>query len=132
MDNVGSRPRPLTRRAILGSATAVIAAPALPAPAAAQECRLGPPPHHKGPAVFMDYDQIELDAAYDQTYYEPLASQTYARLASNSVAARTRIGAPQRVAYGPTEIEKLDIYRTHRPRAPIFVMIHGGNWLGGE
>jgi len=107
---------PITRRAILGSATAMITAPAL-----AQECRLGPPAHHKGPAVFMDYDQIELDAAYDQNYYEPLGSQTYARLASSSDAVRARIGAPLRIAYGPTEIEKLDIYRTNRPRAPIFV-----------
>ncbi len=99
------------------------------APAMAQECRLGPPPHHKGPAVFMDYDQIELDAAYDQSYYEPLDGQTYARLASNSEAARTRLGAPRRVAYGPTEIEKLDIFRTDRPKAPIFVFIPGGNWF---
>ena len=127
MRNVASRPLPLTRRAILGSATAMITAPAL-----AQECRLGPPEHHKGPTVFMGYDQLELDAAYDQDYYEPLSRQTYARLASNSEAVRARIGAPRRVAYGPTEIEKLDIYRTNRPRAPIFVMIHGGNWVVGE
>src|SRR5438045_2177168 len=68
MRNIASRPMPLTRRAILGSATAMIATPAL-----AQECRLGPPKHHKGPTVFMGYDQVELDAAYDQNYYEPLA-----------------------------------------------------------
>jgi arylformamidase len=104
----------------------------IPAPAMAQECRLGPPPHHKGPAVFMDYDQVELDAAYDQSYYEPLDGQTYARLASNSAGARTRLGAPRQVAYGPTEIEKLDIFRTDRPKAPIFVYIHGGNWFLGK
>jgi arylformamidase len=108
MRNVASRPMPLTRRAILGSATAMITAPAL-----AQECRLGPPDHHKGPTVFMGYDQLELDAAYDQNYYEPLGRQTYARLASDSEGVRARIGAPQRAAYGPTEIEKLDIYRTN-------------------
>jgi arylformamidase len=122
-----SRPLRLTRRSILGSAAATIAAPA----ALAQECRLGPPDHHKGPTVFMNYDQLELDAAYDQDYYEPLGGQTYARLASNSEAVRARIGAPLRVAYGLTEIEKLDIYRTDRPKAPIFVFIHGGVWLLG-
>ena len=100
-------------------------------PAIAQECRLGPPPHHKGPPVFMDYDQVELDAAYDQTYYEPLIGQIAERLASNSEATRARIGMPRRVAYGPTEIEKLDIYRSNRSKAPIFVFIHGGNWLVG-
>src|SRR5262249_41093661 len=37
-----------------------------------------------------------------------------------------------RETYGPTEVEKLDIYRTSRSNAPIFVLIHGGAWLGGE
>ena len=39
---------------------------------------------------------------------------------------------PQRESYGPTEAEKLDIYRTKRSNAPIFVFVHGGAWLGGE
>ena len=77
----------------------------------------------------MDYDQLELDAAYDQSYYEPLGGQTYARLISNSEAVRVRLGTPRRVAYGPTEIEKLDIFRTDRAKAPIFIFIHGGNWF---
>jgi arylformamidase len=124
MPNFASCSMPLSRRSILGSAAAMIAAPAV-----AQECRLGPPEHHKGPNVFLDYDQLELDAAYDQSYYEPLDGQTYARLVSNSEAVRTRIGAPRQVAYGPTEIEKLDIFRTDRAKAPIFVFIHGGNWF---
>jgi len=116
----------ITRRTMLGAAAAVASAPAL-----AEECRIGPPQHHKGPAVFMDYDQVELDASYDQTYYEPLAAQVAQRLASNSDAVRARIGAPRRVAYGPSEIEGLDIYRTDRAKAPIFVYIHGGNWFLG-
>jgi arylformamidase len=80
----------------------------------------------------MDLDQVELDAAYDQEFYAPLGRQITARRASNSVAFRSRFGDPRRVSYGPTEVEKLDIYRTKRPNAPIFVFIHGGAWLGGE
>jgi arylformamidase len=80
----------------------------------------------------MNYDQLELDAAYDQSYYEPLDFQTYSRLGSDCDAMRARIGMPRQVAYGPTEIEKLDIYTTSRPKAPIFVFIHGGAWLGGS
>jgi arylformamidase len=37
-----------------------------------------------------------------------------------------------REPYGPTAVEKLDMYLTKRPKAPIFVMIHGGAWLVGE
>jgi arylformamidase len=80
----------------------------------------------------MDYDQLELDASYDQRYHEPPIAEMTKRLMSNSDAARARVGAPQRAAYGPTEIEKLDIYRTSRPNAPVFVFIHGGNWLRGS
>jgi arylformamidase len=120
--------KPLSRRSVLGSAAATV----MTAPVLAQECRLGPPVHHKGPTVFMEYDQFELDAAYDQDYYEPLWGQVYARLATDSDAVRARLGVPRRVSYGPSEIEKLDIYRTDRAKAPIFIFIHGGAWISGS
>jgi arylformamidase len=65
-------------------------------------------------------------------FYSPLQSQIIRRQATNSELARTRLGTPLREAYGPTALEKLDIHRTARPNAPIFVFIHGGAWLGGE
>jgi arylformamidase len=79
----------------------------------------------------MDLDQVELDAAYDQSVYSPLAGQIIKRYASASETARARLGAPRRESYGPTDVEKLDIYRAKRARAPIFVYIHGGAWLRG-
>jgi arylformamidase len=122
--SVGSR---LSRRAILGGAAALAASPAL-----AQECRLGPPPHEKGPAVWLGMDQVELDAAYDQAFYAPLRLQVIRRYAAASEQARARLGQPQRVAYGPTKDEMLDVYRATQSNAPMFVYIHGGAWLGGE
>jgi arylformamidase len=116
-----------TRRSILGTAAALAAGPAL-----AEECKVGPAPHPKGPLVWMNMDQVELDAAYDQSFYAPLARDISARRAANSVAARARLGEPQREAYGPTEVEKLNIHRTNRPNAPVFLFIHGGAWLSGE
>lgn len=118
----------LTRRNLVIAAAASAAA----TPAFAAECHIGPPAHEKGPRVFLDYDQIELDAAYDQTAYAPLEGQILQRLASLSAAARERLGAPRRESYGPSEIEKLDIYRTSQGKAPIFVFIHGGAWRGGK
>ena len=116
----------LSRRTILGAAAAVVAGPAL-----AEECHLGPALHEKGARVFMDMDQQELDASYNQLAYEPLLPQVSKRLASNSEAMRARIGAPRRESYGPSASEALDIYRTKQKNAPIFVFIHGGAWLGG-
>ena len=122
--------RPVTRRSLLGAAAVLAAAPAR-AHTTAPTCPIGPPPHAGGPRVWMDLDQVELDAAYDQSFYAPLRSEITQRLATNSELARARLGTPRRQAYGATAAEKLDIYRTSRPNAPIFVFIHGGAWLGG-
>jgi len=93
---------------------------------------LGPPPHKKGAPVFLDYDQVELDAAYDQHVYAPLLTQILKRFASNSDLARARIGEPRRESYGATDAEQLDIYPTASRAAPIFVFIHGGAWLSKD
>jgi arylformamidase len=108
-----------------GSAAAVI----LPPPRV--DPYRGPPPHEKGPPVFLDYDQVELDAAYDQAVYQPNILQLNRCWASNSARTRERIGEPLRRAYGQTPIEQLDIFRTDKPNAPVFVFIHGGAWIRG-
>jgi arylformamidase len=81
--------------------------------------------------VFLDYTQKELDDAYDQSAYAPNREQLLARLVSASEMARERLGAPERVAYGPSPIEKLDIFRANRKNAPVNVFIHGGAWRAG-
>jgi arylformamidase len=118
---------------MLAAAAAMATTPAAAQtpPFLARKCEVGPPAHDKGPLVFMDYDQIELDAAYHQRTYEPLLDRVNQRLVSTSADVRARLGEPRRVAYGPSAIETLDIYRTGRARAPVFVFIHGGIWLYG-
>ena len=85
-------------------------------------------PRPKGPLVWLDMDQQALDDAYDQTVYAPNRDQVAKRRVANSEKARTVIGAPQRVAYGPSEIERLDIYRARQANAPVNIFIHGGAW----
>ncbi|MET0632567.1 MAG: alpha/beta hydrolase [Xanthobacteraceae bacterium] len=85
-------------------------------------------PRAKGPRVWLDMDQQELDDAYDQIVYAPNRDQVGKRRVFNSERSRAVIGAPERVAYGPTEIEQLDIYRSNRPNAPVNVFVHGGAW----
>jgi arylformamidase len=118
----------ITRRVFLGAgamlatAGAVLAQQPAPAP---------PAPHVKGPSVWLDMDQAELDAAYDQRVHAPNLQQVVKRWATNSEAVRARVDAPQRYAYGPTPIEGLDVYLTKRPNAPIHIFIHGGEWRVG-
>jgi len=82
----------------------------------------------KGPLVWLDMDQKELDAAYDPNLFAPNRKQVFGRYASNSDDVRSRLGAPQRHAYGPSPIEALDVYTTRKPKAPVLVFIHGGAW----
>jgi len=86
----------------------------------------------KGSPVFLDYDQAALDAAYDQAAYAPNREQLIARRIGESAMARGHIGELERVAYGPAEIERLDIYRSAGSGAPVFVFIHGGAWRSGR
>lgn len=121
----------MSRRRAFGAASAF----ALCASVRAQQ-RVGPPPHQHGPNVFLGYDQIELDAAYDQAAYAPNQTQIQQRNARNSELARVRVGPPVRSAYGATAIELLDIFPSSLPLtsrgAPIHIHIHGGAWRGGS
>lgn len=88
-------------------------------------------PRVKGPRVWLDMDQKELDDAYDQSVWAPNQTHVSKRRAAWSEAIRIRVKS-DRVAYGPTEIEKLDIYKTTRWNAPIRIFLHGGAWRGGS
>ena len=68
--------------------------------------------HARGPLVWRDMDQKALDDAYDQLIYAPNRDLVLARIAAASGRTRAALGAPQRIAYGPSEHEALDIYRT--------------------
>jgi arylformamidase len=86
----------------------------------------------KGPIVWLNMDQQELDDAYDQAVYAPNREQVAKRRLANSAAARVQLDEPLRLAYGPTPIEGLDVYRTKKPNAPVGIFIHGGAWRNGE
>jgi arylformamidase len=100
--------------------TGVAAAAATAGPTAAAR--------QKGPPVWLDMDQKDLDDAYDQAVYAPNRDQVLRRNAWNSERARARLGSPKRLAYGPTPVEGLDLYTAARPHAPVNVYIHGGAW----
>lgn len=84
----------------------------------------------KGPLVWLDLDQRELDDAYDQLIYAPNRDQVVGRWRSNSDIARARLGAPRRLKYGAPDIEGADLYATKAPNAPVNIFIHGGAWRG--
>jgi arylformamidase len=114
----------INRRIMLGGLAAGAIASASKAASAQQPPALA----EKGPKVWLDMDQKELDDAYDQSKYAPNFAQVMKRYASNSVAMRSRVGEPKRASYGTTPIEKLEIYSPKQANAPIHIHIHGGAW----
>jgi len=125
----------MTRRSLLRGAL-VTAAVAAARPVLAQQMQThlppGVPAKAKGPLVFFDYDKEEIDFAYDQAPWAPNARDIAKRNAQKSAFALARLGPPRRIGYGSAEIEKLDIYITKQPNAPINLFIHGGAWRNGN
>ena len=117
-----------TRRSVLTHAAASAAVIASTA-ALAQPAPAG---RERGPPVWLDMDQEALDNAYDQAVYAPNREQVHHRRLFNCARARTALGEPLRLAYGPTEWEKLDIYRCKHANAPVNVYVHGGAWRNGR
>ena len=115
-----------SRRAMLATTVAIAATPAL-----AEGCEMA----HRSITRARSYSWITINSNSMPHTIRCTTNRSSRRSLStrqNSDFDAARIGAPQRVAYGPTEIEKLDIYRTNRANAPIFIFIHGGNWLVGS
>jgi arylformamidase len=124
------RNKTFSRRAVVAGAAAGAVALAS-APASAQRC---PPAaaRAKGPPVWMDLDQLDLDEAYDQSVYAFNQRFVQERRNERNALMAKILGKPERVAYGSAEIEKVDIYKTKRPNAPAMIFLHGGAWRGGR
>ncbi len=81
-------------------------------------------------AVFLDYTQAALDAAYDQSVWAVNMEQVALRYTRASEQTRARIGTPRRLAYGATETERIDFFpaRGTPAPAPLVIYVHGGAW----
>jgi arylformamidase len=140
----------MSRRTVIGAAAASLAAGAAAAEQAPQAQASKAQPHVKGPAVWLDLDQQELDDAYDQSKYAPNRDQMNRRRASISAEVRARLGNPRRIAYGSAPIEGVDVYPARKSDAPnsdapnsdapnsdaqgapIAIFVHGGAWRNGS
>jgi hypothetical protein len=85
-------------------------------------CQLGPSPHQKGPLVWMDMDQIEVDAAYDQRLYAPMGDQIQKRVASiskRSTRAARRAATSALRAERTREARRLSREKAGRADLPV-------------
>lgn len=115
------------RTRLFATVMSALAAAVLAAPAGAGM----PPP--VGPVVWGGYTQNQLDATYDQNFWDDDPPEASTRLAIASDAVRTKYGAPARMAYGPSQYEMLDMYPSSQGgKLPVMIYIHGGAWRGGS
>jgi len=77
-------------------------------------------------------DQLALDDAYDQSKWASNQKIITGRRAGFSAETLKHIAPPERFAYGPTEVEQVDVYKCKVPNAPVAVYVHGGAWRAGR
>src|SRR5262245_18026101 len=102
----------ITRRTVVSGAATVVAS--VPALAQTQATSAAAPAREKGPIVWLDMDQRQLDDAYDQIKYAPNLPQVVKRYSTNSDGVRARLGPAKRLSYGATPIEGMDLYTTRQ------------------
>ncbi|MEX2453105.1 MAG: alpha/beta hydrolase [Rhodospirillaceae bacterium] len=78
--------------------------------------------------VWGTYTQKELDAQYDQSTLVPDANVIQQQNATESATIRERMECIVDVSYGPTVLERLDIFPAGRKGGPVVVYHHGGAW----
>ncbi len=79
-------------------------------------------------AVFGPYDQVALDAQYDQRTLVPDIEPYVMRWREESERLRRDLDCRCDVPYGDDPVERLDFFPAGRDGAPIVAFIHGGAW----
>lgn len=78
--------------------------------------------------VFATYDQVGLDAQYNNRDKVADAGAIAERWMAKGAEARSQLSCDLDIAYGPHDRHRVDIFPAARPDAPILAFIHGGYW----
>lgn len=78
--------------------------------------------------VYRDYDQVALDAQYNNQLAAPLFRDHIRRYRELTELAKRSLPCVEDIQYGRGDKEQLDIYSPLRSGAPVMVFIHGGAW----
>ena len=82
--------------------------------------------------VWGNYTKDELDRQYDQSTLVSNTSELMEVNARDSASIRTEIDCIQGVSYGPTVMERLDIFPAREKSAPVVIYHHGGAWTRSD
>jgi len=73
-------------------------------------------------------DRETLDREYDAAKSVPNVDNYIARYQAESKIARNKMSPIRDIQYGPTEDERLDLFRTEDCTGPLALFFHGGYW----
>jgi arylformamidase len=79
-------------------------------------------------AIYLDYDQAALDKQYNNRARFPNYIDHFNAWRTWSEATRGRTRHVADLAFGPSPMEKIDVFPAARKGAPLYVFIHGGYW----
>jgi len=80
------------------------------------------------PIIWRGMTRAELDAAYNNSAAVKTSAAKLAAWTERSAALRAQFEDTLDLAYGPRPRNRIDLFRSGRPSAPLFAFIHGGYW----
>src|SRR5260221_7411154 len=80
------------------------------------------------PILWRGMTRAELDVAYNNSLAVPDGDKRRDGWIARSVEMRKNNPELLDLAYGPRERNRLDVFRSGKASAPLFVLIHGGYW----
>lgn len=83
-------------------------------------------------AVYRNFSQAALDAAYNNRAVEPQLAEIREDWAGRSQALYARAPVHRDLAYGPGRRQKIDFFPAAQPGRPTVAFIHGGYWQSNE
>jgi arylformamidase len=78
----------------------------------------------------LGYDKTGLDAQYNLRAVVKEYEAFFEEWERRSQQTRRQLAGEMNVAYGSHPLEKMDIFFSGQPNAPLLVFIHGGYWQG--
>ena len=79
--------------------------------------------------VWGNFTQEELDKNYDQSSLVPNVDELMEQTAADSAKIREDLEHISDVSYGPSVLERLDIFPVENKGAPVAIYHHGGAWI---
>ena len=82
--------------------------------------------------VWGNFTQEELDRNYEQSSLVPNVGELMEQNAADSAKIREELDVIADVSYGPTVLERLDIFPVSQKGAPVAIYHHGGAWTRSD